>query len=81
MENKGKKDGLQETFFSISDSCVYLVSMKTHQCYFAYFTDSIITCRNPDKRTLGKLYSHVARVTIENRNLNSQLRVALRSPL
>ena len=30
---------------------------------------------------LGKLYSHVAGVTVKNRNLNSQLRVAMRSPL
>ena len=34
-----------------------------------------------DKRTLEKLYSHVARVTIKNRNLNGKLRVGMRSPL
>ena len=77
MKNKRKKDGLQGIFFSISDSCLYLVSMQTNQCFFAYLTYSIIMAWNPDKITLGKLYSHVAGV----RNLNSQLRVAMRSPL
>ena len=30
FKDKRKKDGLQGIFFSISDSCLYLVSMKTH---------------------------------------------------
>ena len=85
-------------FFSIPDSCLYLVSIKAHQCYFAYLTYLIITARNPDKKNTGKAVlswfprsrdypegllevCHVARVTIKNRNLNSQLRVAMRSSL
>ena len=53
---------LARIFFS--DSYLYLVSMKTHECYFAYLTYLIITASNPDKRTLRKLYSHAARITI-----------------
>ena len=40
---KQKKEGwLAGIFFSISDSCLYLVSMKTHQCFFACLTYLII---------------------------------------
>ena len=64
FKDKRKKDACKEFFFSISDSYLYLVSMKTHECYFAYLTYLIIMASNLDKRTLGKLYSHAARITI-----------------
>ena len=54
---------------------------ENESMFFAYLKYLIIMAWNPDKITLGKLYSHVAGVTIKNRNLNSQLRVAMRSPL
>ena len=42
FKDKRKKDACKEFFFSISDSYLYLVSMKTHECYFAYLTYLII---------------------------------------
>ena len=81
LKTKERRMACEGYLFSISDSCLHFVSMKTHHCYFAYLTYLIITAWSPDKRTLEKLYSHVARVTIKNRNLNSKLRVGMGSPL
>ena len=38
MKKKGGGASLQERLFSISNSCLYLVSMETHQCYVACLT-------------------------------------------
>ena len=69
-------------FFNFRRLSLYLVSMKTDQSYFAHliyiFNNYVL--KSGQKNT-GKLYSHVPRVTIKNRNLNSQLRVAKRCPL
>ena len=65
----------------------YFFQFRTTSCLCFHENPSVLFCVfdifmawNPDKRTLEKLYSHVARVIIKNRNLNIRLRVTIRFP-
>ena len=85
LEEKNEKQKKEEWFASDIFFNFRLLSLPRFYenapvffCIFDIFNNYGLKC---GQNNTGKLYSHVAGVTVKNRNLNSQLLVAMRSPL